>query len=45
LAVRSDETNVDNAKTSADTSKDIEQSTKLLNQRTTIDALPSADTQ
>ena len=44
LAVRCDETVVDNQKPSLDNNKDLEEQPKLLNQRTTID-LPSAETQ
>lgn len=46
LAVRCDEINVDNTKSSVNLPQDIEQPTKLLdNQRATIDATPSTGTQ
>jgi hypothetical protein len=44
LAVRYDETVVDNQKLSLDSTKDLEEQPKLLNQRTTID-IPSSETQ
>jgi hypothetical protein len=44
LAVRYDETVVDNQKLSLDSNKDLEEQPKLLNQRTTID-IPSSETQ
>jgi hypothetical protein len=44
LAVRCDDTVVDNQKSSININKDIEEEPKLFNQRTTIDT-PSAETQ